>query len=255
MAKKQQKEIRSFKLSAQPIEVRTAADGTRSISGIAAPFNKPSVDMGFREFIAPGAFRRTLVENPDVLCLRDHNPTLLMGRTKSGTLTLAESKEGLRFTVKLPDTTQAADLVESLSRGDIDACSFGMICRKDDWNVDSEGNLTRTLLDVDLLEISVVSFPAYPDSTAALRSCPIDLRSKVKADATQPDDDQDDCDPDQDDDCEEDRSTDDDQEQDDCPGEDDPDYDEDDPCHDADEDELRRDQLRIRSLFAHRMTP
>lgn len=247
---KSKKETRSFKVSAQPIEVRTAADGTRSIAGIAAPFNKPSVDMGFREFIAPGAFKRTLVENPDVLCLRDHNPTLLLGRTKSGTLTLAESKEGLRFNVKLPDTTQAADLVESLSRGDIDACSFAMICRKDDWNVDSEGNLTRTLLDVDLLKVSVVSFPAFPDSTAALRSCPIDLRSKVKADATKPDDDQDDCDDDQDD-CPEDRSTD--TEDDDCdcdPDQDDCDCDQDEDA----EDEQRSDQLRIGQLFHNRLT-
>jgi HK97 family phage prohead protease len=206
--------------------------------------------MGFREFIAPGAFKRTLVENPDVLCLRDHNPTLLLGRTKSGTLTLAESKEGLRFNVKLPDTTQAADLVESLSRGDIDACSFAMICRKDDWNVDSEGNLTRTLLDVDLLKVSVVSFPAFPDSTAALRSCPIDLRSKVKADATKPDDDQDDCDDDQDD-CPEDRSTD--TEDDDCdcdPDQDDCDCDQDEDA----EDEQRSDQLRIGQLFHNRLT-
>jgi uncharacterized protein len=249
------RETRSFKLSAQPIEIRTAADGTKTISGIAAPFNKRSVDLGgFVEIIAPGTFKRTLVQNPDVLALRDHTQSILLGRTKSGTLTLTESPEGLRFTCKLPNTSQAADLAESLARGDIDSCSFGFVTVKDDWSVDADGTVVRTLQDVDLFEISVVSFPAYPDSTAALRSCPVALRSRLKAE----DEDDSDCDPETDDGCE-------DEEErcacdcseclsgacDECS---------DDDCDDElcstcpNQDESRSDRMRLRSLFAHRMT-
>lgn len=264
------REVRSFKLSAQPIEVRTNADGSRSIAGIAAPFNTKSVDLGgFKEIIAPGAFKRTLVENPDVLALRDHKQEILLGRTKSGTLTLKEdSAAGLRFVCKLPNTTQAADLIESLSRGDIDSCSFGFQTIKDDWVSDSEGNVIRTLLDVDLLEISVVSFPAYNTSaflrSAALRSAPAAIRAKLKrsdspndisnggdldcdgTDADNPDCDCDDCDEEEDrcgcdcDQCEDGLC-------DECS---------DDDCDDKNcsacpmQDDTRSDKLRIRSLFA-----
>src|SRR5579863_1460785 len=63
------REMRSFKLTANSIEVRANTDGSKSVSGIAAPFNAQSVDLGgFIEVIAPGAFTRTLKESPDVLC-------------------------------------------------------------------------------------------------------------------------------------------------------------------------------------------
>jgi len=257
------REVRSFKLSSLPIEVRTAPDGSRSITGIAAPFNKRSVDLnGFVEIIAPGAFTRTLKENPDVLALRDHDSTILLGRTKSGTLTLSEAAQGLRFTCKLPATTQAADLIESLGRGDIDSCSFGFNVAEDGdtWTVTPDGTVLRTLRDVDLWEISVVSFPAYPDSTAALRSCPPEFRSKIKADIDADDildndnDDSDDSDDDEDDDeqrcdcqCQEclDGNCDE------CSNEDC----DDDTCEGCpNQDDIRSDKLRVRSVFDRRMT-
>jgi len=260
------REVRSFKLSSQPIEVRTNPDGSRSITGIAAPFNSQSVDLGgFAEIIAPGAFKRTLVENPDVLCLRDHKQELLLGRTKSGTLNLSESAAGLRFTCKLPNTTQAADLIESLSRGDIDSCSFGFVTVDDSWAADNDGNVIRTLLDVDLLEISVVSFPAYPDSTAALRSCPVTLRCHIKRSA-----DENPCDPDSsnydpdDPNCTSDDDDSEDDEEDrcdcncescesgDCTGCTNTECD-DDTCEGCPmQDDTRSDKLRIRQLFQHR---
>lgn len=253
-------EVRSFKLSSLPIEVRTATDGSRSISGIAAPFSKRSLDLnGFTEIIAPGAFTRTLEENPDVLCLRDHDQSILLGRTKSGTLTLAEVAAGLRFTCKLPNTTQAADLIESLARKDIDSCSFGFRTVKDDWSVTADGTVIRTLLDVDLFEISVVSFPAYPDATAALRSCPPSLRRKLKADPIS--DDADDDDPDSEDENEdEDDDTDDSEDRCACPCQEcqDGDCDEctNEDCEDDDcscDDDYRADTMRVRSIFARRM--
>ena len=257
------RETRSFKLSAQSIEVRANADGSKTVSGIAAPFNSQSVDLGqFFEVIAPGAFTRTLKENPDVLCLRDHKQEYLLGRTTSGTLTLKEDMSaGLRFTVNLPNTTQANDLAESLRRGDIDSCSFGFVTVKDDWRVLPDSDvLLRVLQDVDLFEISIVSFPAYPDSKAALRSVPAALRSRLKrsddnsdtdpCDESSPDYDADKCE-DEEDRCE-------------CRCERCVDGDCAD-CLDVDcDDELcsacpmqdyaRTDKVRVRQLFQHRMS-
>jgi HK97 family phage prohead protease len=167
---------------AAELRVATAEDGTRTISGF-IPYNRESVDMGFVELIAPGAFAGALLPEADVLCLRDHDPKLLLGRTKSHTLTLTDSSEGLRYTVKLPNTTAANDLAESVSRGDLDSTSFGFICLDDEWTATSD-SLIRTLRSVELIECSPCSFGAYPDATVAVRSCPAELRSRIETPST-----------------------------------------------------------------------
>ncbi len=167
-------------LACAELRSTTNADGTRSLSGL-IPYNSRSVDLGgFTEEIAPGAFADALQANSDVLCLRDHKQELLLGRTRSKTLALTDSAEGLRWKVTLPKTSHAEDLVQSVERGDLDANSFGFICPSggDKWT-GSRGSSVRTLTKVELLEISPCSFAAYPASTAALRSCPPDLRSGI----------------------------------------------------------------------------
>lgn len=157
--------------------MQTSPDGSRTISGVIF-YNQPSSDLGgFTEILAPGVFADSI--NGDVLCLRDHDQKLLMGRTKSKTLTLTDDSIGLRFRCKLPDTSQASDLATSIERGDLDGVSFGFQTIEDRWVSDSEGNVIRTLLKVNLLEISPCSFPAYPSSTVSVRSCPATLRSKL----------------------------------------------------------------------------
>ena len=175
---KSPKEIRSGQM--REVRVATSDDGSHTVSGYAILYNSPSVDLGgFTEIVAPGALTRTLKENPDVLCLRDHKQELLLGRTLSETLVLEDDQVGLRFTCNLPATTAANDLAESLKRGDIDACSFMFCMQNDTWSQDAQGKILRTLLDIDLQEVSIVSFPAYPDTSAALRSAPAEIRSAM----------------------------------------------------------------------------
>jgi len=177
---KTNREIRSLKI--QELRVVTSDDGVRKVTGYAALFNSRSVDFGgWYEIISPSAFTATLADSPDVLALRDHDPSILLGRTLSGTLTLSVDSVGLKFDLTLPDTTQAADLAESMSRKDIDSCSFGFTTDNDVWTEDGEGNTVRTLIAVTLYEISIVSFPAYPDTSASLRSCPVEVRSRIEA--------------------------------------------------------------------------
>jgi hypothetical protein len=161
--------------------IATAEDGTRTLSGL-VPYNSPSCDLGgFTELIAPSAFAGAFKAGADVLCLRDHIPANLLGRTKSKTLALTDSPEGLRFACKLPKTTQATDLAESVDRGDLDANSFGFCTIEDKWLCDAAGNVVRTLVAVDLYEISPCSFPAYPASQVSVRSAPTEIRTRLES--------------------------------------------------------------------------
>src|SRR5437763_2025006 len=91
-------------LPAKELRVATQ-DGKRTLSGYAVVYNSLSEDLGgFREKIAPTAFDKNLATNPDVVCVRDHDPKLLLGRTKSQTLRLQSDQVGLRFDCQLPDT-------------------------------------------------------------------------------------------------------------------------------------------------------
>jgi hypothetical protein len=165
--------------AAKELRVQTAPDGTRTISGM-IPYNSRSVDMGFFEVIAPGAFAGALAPGADVLCLRDHDQKLLMGRSTSGTLVLVDSPAGLTFRCVLPKTQSAMELAESIDRQDLTGVSFGFTTNADVWSSDESGNVLRTLVSVNLEEISPCSFPAYTASSVSIRSCPVELRAKLK---------------------------------------------------------------------------
>jgi HK97 family phage prohead protease len=159
-------EIRAFPLG----ELRVAGEGeTRRITGHAAVFNQLSEDLGwFREKIEPGAFRQTIAGD-DIRALQNHDPNYVLGRTKAGTLTLTEDAQGLAIEAIPPDTQWARDLITSMERGDIDQMSFGFRVVKER----TEGtfdDLIRVLEQVDLFDVSVVTFPAYPQTTAEVRS-------------------------------------------------------------------------------------
>lgn len=144
---------------------QTAIEG-RQLVGLAAPFNSETRIGGFTETIAPGAFTRTLAQGRDILALADHDETRVLGRTKSGTLALSETAKGLEFRLQLPETSIGNDLRALAQRGDLGGVSFGFHAIKESWDGER-----RTLHDVELIEVSIVqSFPAYGDTTVALRN-------------------------------------------------------------------------------------
>lgn len=150
-------------------EFRKDEAGVGRIKGHAAVFDKWSEDLGgFKERIAPGAFTKTLNE-ADVRMLWDHNSQYVLGRKSAGTLQLMEDRQGLYFENSPPETTWYSDLKVSMERGDITQMSFGFQVIKDEWSSDWS---KRTILEVRLLEISVVTFPAYPQTSAKVRSLP-----------------------------------------------------------------------------------
>jgi len=149
-------------------ELRTA--GTGRLVGYAAVFNQLSEPLqGFREKIRNGAFARAIAGRADVRALLNHDPNLVLGRTDAGTLSLQEDRHGLKYTVDLPDNTLGRDLFVSVSRGDITQSSFGFVAKQDQWTKGPDGGQIRELIDVDLFDVSPVTFPAYPQTSVGLR--------------------------------------------------------------------------------------
>lgn len=140
--------------------------------GYASVFNSLSEDLGgFKERIDPKAFNRTLGSGMDVRALVNHDTTLVLGRRSNGTLTLAVDATGLKVSITPPKTSYANDLLELVGRGDVSQMSFGFMIASggEAWS-NEDGLKVRTVTDLDLLEVSVVSIPAYSDTTVALRN-------------------------------------------------------------------------------------
>ena len=172
-------EYRTFGLD----EVRTVDDGS-TLVGHAAVFNTV-IDLGyFREQILPGAFKKTLADNADVRALFNHDPNIILGRTKSGTLKLREDDTGLLSEISMPDTTHGHDLMASVKRGDIDQMSFAFQAVQEKWDETDENNPIRTITEARLFDVSPVTYPAYPTTDVSARSAEAILTEHRKATPT-----------------------------------------------------------------------
>ena len=145
-----------------------------AIKGYVVKFNERSQLLydEWYERVAKGAFAKSLEENT-IKASWNHNSDIVLGSTKSKTLKLEEDDIGLRFDLELPNSSQAKDIYESIKRGDVDGVSFGFYIRDngDKWEYLKEEDVyERTLLDIDLIEISPTPFPAYPTSEVGKRS-------------------------------------------------------------------------------------
>lgn len=166
---KREKEIRSI---AAELRVKRDADKPPVVSGYAAVFDKLSEDLGgFREKIAPGAFRDAL-KTSDVRALINHDPNQIVGRTGVN-LVLKEDKTGLHMELTAPPAGSARfdALVNDIESGLITQQSFGFRVKTDEWTEDREKKeVTRTLLEIEqVFDVSPVVYPAYPDTTVAKR--------------------------------------------------------------------------------------
>ena len=155
------------------VEVRDTDNGGLRFSGHAAVFNSPT-DLGpFREQVAPGAFKATIKpDRSDVRFLFNHEPDSVMARTTNGTLELREDNVGLLAEADLdPSDIDVQRLIPKLRSGNVSQMSFGFRVIKDEWEEDGDdGRELRTLKEVQLFDVSAVTFPAYDDTDAALAS-------------------------------------------------------------------------------------
>lgn len=147
------------------LEVRAEGNGN-TLVGYAALFDSPSEPMPFIEYVKRGAFSKTLNDGADVRLLIDHEGVPL-ARSKSGTLALEEDERGLRVEAELdPMNPDAARIMSAMKRGDLSQMSFAFRTIKDNWNMDRS---VRELREVQLFDVSVVTFPAYEETVAELR--------------------------------------------------------------------------------------
>jgi len=149
-----------------------AGSNGMSFTGYAAVFDSPSEPIGptgFIEQIKPGAFKRSLQARNDIKLLFNHDTGQVLGSTRAGTLQLREDGVGLLATATFPDTQLGRDTATLIRRGDIGKMSFGfrVPAGGDSWNADGS---QRSLNQVNLHEISIVSFPAYQSTTVQMRS-------------------------------------------------------------------------------------
>ena len=170
----------------QTLEVRAGDDleGKPMIAGHAAVFNELSEELwGFREMIAPGAFDDVL--DDDVRATYNHDSNFILGRSSADTLQIEQDEKGLRVTIEPPETTWARDLLVSIKRGDVKEMSFAFRIAEDGdkWAVNEAGEVIRTITRFkELNDVSVVAFPAYPQTTAEVRS----KLDRVKAEVDPP---------------------------------------------------------------------
>jgi HK97 family phage prohead protease len=171
------RETRDFETQ---FEIREEGDGMTFV-GYAAKFDQPSENLGgFVEYVERGAFSRSLKSRNDVMLLWNHDAGQPLASTRSGTMKLTEDDIGLRVEARLPQTTLGKDLAILLRDGIVGKMSFGFNVIKDSWN--SEGN-ERRLKSVRLFEVSAVVWPAYTQTSAAVRGLDkVALRASVDAD-------------------------------------------------------------------------
>lgn len=174
MSREKKMQIRSL-----PSELSTRAEADEKvIEGYFAVFNSETeLWPGAFEVIDPTAFNDSMAN--DVRALINHDSNFVLGRTKAGTLELRVDGRGLWGRVKVnEEDTDAVNLYARLKRGDVDQCSFGFRILDEETEYRDDGTIKWRLKKVDLHEISVVTFPAYADTSVQARKA--DYEKDVK---------------------------------------------------------------------------
>ena len=156
----------------RPTQYRAAEEnGELYIEGYFAVFNSVyEIAPGLTESISPGAFSEALGD--DIRALTNHDTTLVLGRTKAGTLELREDGHGLWGRVRINrEDGDAMNLYHRVQRGDVDQCSFGFEIGKEETSVNDDGSVHWTIKEISVLyEVTVATFPAYEETAVSARS-------------------------------------------------------------------------------------
>ena len=156
------------------LDTRSGENGEPIIEGYFAVFEQETeLWDGCYERIARGAFTAALLHN-DIRCLFNHESANVMARTKPGTLTLREDEHGLFGSLSVnTEDSMAMDVYARVKRGDISGCSFGFFPVSEEWT-DADDGTHWTVKEADLLEVSICTFPAYPQTEIAARHALLD---------------------------------------------------------------------------------
>jgi len=175
-----EREIRAL---SQPVEVRADDSGVIRVAGYAAIFGEETNIAGmFTETIERGAFKSAIERGDDVVFLINHEG-LPLARTRSGTLKLSEDERGLYMETELdPEDPDVQSIVPKMKRGDLDKMSFAFVPTRQSW--DENGAIPkRTIQDVELFDVAIVTTPAYAGTETGLRSLEAHRAGQVKSQA------------------------------------------------------------------------
>lgn len=164
----EEKEIRVLQVTP---EIRSGEDGRKMIAGYAVRWEQLSNPIWgiFREKFTRGSFSQSLMDRKDdIFATWQHDVRDTIGRSPN-TLTLREDDNGLWYEIDPP--SWAERFVETIERGDVRGSSFTFVCRAEGWDYDSDPDYAiRTITRADLFEVAPVTLPAYPQSSAGVRS-------------------------------------------------------------------------------------
>src|SRR5690625_3394154 len=162
------------------LQTRAQDDGEKVIEGYFAVFDSETeLWPGAYEEIDPAAFDNTL--SNDIRALINHDTAFVLGRNKSNTLELKTDSRGLWGRIKInPFDTDAVNLYERVKRGDVDQCSFGFRILNEETDFRDDGTVKWRLKEIDLHEVSVVTFPAYSDTGVQARMEQVEQHEKRK---------------------------------------------------------------------------
>ena len=160
-------------------KTRAEDDGAKFIEGYFIRYNSETeLWPGMFEEIKPEAVNKSLTEN-DVRCLFNHDSAFVLGRTGNSTLQLKSDSNGLWGRVQINENDKAAmDVYARIERGDINACSFGFIPLRESVENRDDGTVKFIVEEVDLIEVSAVTFPAYKDTSIAARQKDLEVHQK-----------------------------------------------------------------------------
>lgn len=177
---RQQRQVRCV---AQQFQTRSANDDL-FIEGYFSVFNSEyPLWEGASEIVKPGAFTNSV--SGDVRALINHDTTLVLGRTKPGTLTLRQDERGLWGSIRINrDDVDAMNLYARVQRGDVDQCSFGFDIKRETFVDLGDGKCRWEIEEVDpLYEVSVCTFPAYTETSVSARKQDLAEIEKRRAEA------------------------------------------------------------------------
>lgn len=168
-------EIRSLLAAEAEIRLSETPEGKPLIRGVALRYGSLSAVLKdpqgrpFRERFTAGAFSRALATGADVRCLVNHDRNIVLGRTKNGTLRLMDDGDALRFECEPSDSPIDQHYARKIERGDMDGMSFRFYKKAERWSGMGEATV-RDIDEADIDDVSIVTYPAYRDTEAVLRS-------------------------------------------------------------------------------------
>lgn len=165
------------RINSLDVSIRQAESGEQFIKGYGAVFNQRSRlirenGKTFYEIILPGAFDKILKTTPNVIANVGHDDNKMLGRTRSGTLTLSVDEIGLHYKISVPNTALGRDTMEQIKRGDLDESSFKYGTLKNDisWGRAEDGIAIRYVKNISALwDVAIVRNGAFPNTDVALR--------------------------------------------------------------------------------------